>query len=556
MKNKYLLLILFVLLFLGSLWVRTINSDKSPNSLGFDEAGLGYNAYSLLKTGKDEWGYKLPLSLRSFNDYKPALYSYLSIPIIGIFGLNQGTTRAVSALSGSFSIIIFVLIFHQITKMSWGKSLFVGSLFSLLPWRIHFSRVALETNLSAAWFSLMVFGLLNYQKKWGKLVIVLGGLMSIYSYHSARLAAPALILLFLVDPLGRSLRKIWTERKGLMVSTSIVLLIIVFSLPIFNAGVGVMNRFSTTNLFAKLYPYAPTEILNNKLPLLSITNNPLYYLSGMIFGRVASYVSPRNLLETGYHWIIKSAMVIPNNGMFGYWGVFLFVLGIIPFLRKITEEKNFRLVFYWIVAGALPAAVTWEWYHPFRSLNLFPALEVIAGLGLLALIDSFGKIKNAVVRIGLIGVFSIITLTFLIFNLANEIGYSAWLANGEFQPGGYKDGAPILKQLIDKYPRVYIDTPHAQSHIFFMFYLPIDPAIMQNVDRKYHLENGMSDKVFNFDKFVYKKFDWPVDRYEQNYIYWTSSEVKEDEISQVPGAKLYKVYDDFGLWRVSIITKD
>jgi len=475
---------------------------------------------------------------------------------MNLFGLSQSSTRAVSAIAGSLSVIFWILIFRKVTGSGWGVSLIAGGLFSLLPWRIHFSRVALETNLSAACFSLMILGLIFYQKKWGKFITVLGGVLAIYSYHSARMAAPILIALVILDPLGVGLKRMWAQRIRIAKSMFPILVIVLLSLPIFNSGFGVMNRFSATNIFAKLYPYAPTEIVGMERPFLNLTNNPVYYLTGMLFGRVAAYVSPRNLLETSYHWVMKSAMVIPDNGMFGYWGVFFFVLGIVPFLREFTKKKEFRLIFYWIMAGALPAAVTWEWYHPFRSLNLFPALEIIAGLGLVLMLDLLRKISNSVLRVALYTVFICITATTLIFNLANELGYSAWLNNGEFQPGGYKEGAATLRKLFDKYPIVYVDTPHAQSHIFFMFYLPIDPVIIQNVDRKYHLEDGMSDRVFNFDKFVYKKYDWPNDKFKHNFIYWTSSEVKEDGLLETPGAKLYKVYDSFGRWTVSIITKD
>ncbi len=100
MKNKIYLALLTLIVGIGAL-LRFYALDKSPPSLGFDEAALGYNAYSIMLTGKDEYGNFLPLSLRSFNDYKPALYAYLSIPFIKIFGLNANSVRAVSALAGS-----------------------------------------------------------------------------------------------------------------------------------------------------------------------------------------------------------------------------------------------------------------------------------------------------------------------------------------------------------------------------------------------------------------------------------------------------------------------
>ena len=103
--KKGIVFIIFAVIIIAGVFVRFWGLDKSPASLGFDEAALGYNAYSLLKTGRDEYGNFLPISLRSFNDFKPALYSYLTIPFVYFGGLNDATTRMVSATAGVVSLI-------------------------------------------------------------------------------------------------------------------------------------------------------------------------------------------------------------------------------------------------------------------------------------------------------------------------------------------------------------------------------------------------------------------------------------------------------------------
>jgi len=136
-----------VLIILLNFFVRAYGVSKSPPSVNYDEAALGYNAYSILKTGRDEYGNFLPLSLRSFNDYKPALYAYLSIPFIAIFGLNGFSIRLVSVVAGTMASIFLFLFLNKFFK----NKIFVLFSFLLLsfqPWRLHFSRVALETNLS------------------------------------------------------------------------------------------------------------------------------------------------------------------------------------------------------------------------------------------------------------------------------------------------------------------------------------------------------------------------------------------------------------------------
>ena len=70
-----------------------------PTGPYWDEAAIGYNAYSILETGRDEYGIPYPISFRSFNDYKPPLYIYLTVPAVALFGLNIWSVRLISVLS-------------------------------------------------------------------------------------------------------------------------------------------------------------------------------------------------------------------------------------------------------------------------------------------------------------------------------------------------------------------------------------------------------------------------------------------------------------------------
>ena len=190
MNNKIYLLFVIVIVSIG-LILRTVGLDNSPPSLGFDEASLGYNAYSILKTGKDEYGNWFPLSLRSFNDYKPALYAYLTVPFIYFLGLNAVAVRFPSAIAGTISIIFLFLILRKYIKNKW-FTLFCFFVLSLEPWRLHFSRNAFETNLSAMFFSIGAYLLLTAKSKIRMLFCAMFFSLAAYSYHSARLSAPFL----------------------------------------------------------------------------------------------------------------------------------------------------------------------------------------------------------------------------------------------------------------------------------------------------------------------------------------------------------------------------
>ena len=105
MNTKYMALVILIVIMglAATLRVWRLGVDGRP--LLWDEAALGYNAYSILKTGKDEYGTFLPLSIRSFDDYKPPLYTYLTVPSVALFGLSVWSTRLPSAVMGILAVV-------------------------------------------------------------------------------------------------------------------------------------------------------------------------------------------------------------------------------------------------------------------------------------------------------------------------------------------------------------------------------------------------------------------------------------------------------------------
>jgi hypothetical protein len=547
---------LLILLIGISLFVRVVGLEKSPLSLGFDEASLGYNAYSLYLTGKDEYGNPLPLSLRSFNDFKPALYAYLAIPFIHFLDLNQTAVRAPSALMGTISLLFMLLIFKRLSKQSWIISILIIMFLSFLPWRLHFSRVAFESNVSMAFFTGAVWCLLNYERnRLYKIFLIIFSTLAIYSYHGARLAIPILLVFYLTDKNRKSLKK-----PKISILKSFWPLLAIFSLyiPMFletRAG-NILTRFSQTNVFTHFYPYSPSELTVFSNPLFNILGNPIYFLGGILSGHVFSYLSPQNLSLLIYPGVIKSAQVISGSGMFGYIGGLFFVLGLGLSLNKLVKDREWRILGYWFLSGIAPAALTWEWFYPLRSLNAFPSMEIVIGMGIVFVIHKLWGLKNAPFKYFLVGALTATLVMSSIYNTLNELNYGAWETNGEFQPGGYKEGAPLLSSLMDKYDTIYIDSAHAQNYTIFWFYLKYPPEKVQQIAGLRNRPGVEGPPTFDFDKFKYRKYDWPTVKKENSFVFWTSSEVKDDEILSTPGAKLYRINSPLDNWPVTIITKD
>lgn len=539
--------------------VRVIGLDISPQSIGYDEASLGYNAYSILLTGKDEYGMRLPLSLRSYNDFKPALYAYLEIPFIKVFGLNQSSVRLPSAVLGTISLIFLFLILKRVTNKSIPALIGVLILISFLPWRLHFSRVAFEANISMAFFTGIVWCLMNFNKNFiYKLGTIAFSTLAIYSYHSARIAVPAFLFLTIIDPFSFKPKVFLKNPIAFTKRLWPLLLVLLLYLPLFfefKASL-ILTRFGQTNVFNHFYPFTPQELILTKNIWLNPLANPIYYILGMLTGHIASYLSPQNLALLIYPGVIKSAQAIGSTGMIGFVGGILFIVGLVTNFREIVLNKEKRIVAYWILAGIVPAAVTWEWFYPLRSLNIYPAIDLIIGLGLITICDHLTKYKNKALAF----LWAIVLITIVVatsfYNLISEYNYGAWETRGEFQPGGFKESANLLNTLKDKYPVIYINSSQAQSYEIFWFYLKYPPANIQNLSNRRNTPGIEGPPTIDFDNFVYKKLDWPNDKYKNNFVFWTDSEVKEKEINETKGAKLYKIFGPTGNWTASVITKD
>ncbi len=190
LNNKLLIVIIFFAFIL-----RIVSLSSFPTGFTQDEAALGYDAYSLLETGKDQWGEAFPLSFRSFGDFKMPLYTYLAAPSVHIFGLNVFAVRLPNALFGTLTVLATFLMVYELTKRK--NFALISSLFmAISPWATSLSRGAFEANLTAFFIPIGVWAFYKAIKspRWIWVAACSFGL-NIFSYHSARLFTPFLILI-------------------------------------------------------------------------------------------------------------------------------------------------------------------------------------------------------------------------------------------------------------------------------------------------------------------------------------------------------------------------
>ena len=96
--------IILIFILITGLFFRTFQLGENPSGLFCDEASIGFDAYSLLSTGHDQWGVKWPLFFKAFGEYKSPVMTYSAIPFVAIFGLNDFSIRLASVFWGMIGI--------------------------------------------------------------------------------------------------------------------------------------------------------------------------------------------------------------------------------------------------------------------------------------------------------------------------------------------------------------------------------------------------------------------------------------------------------------------
>lgn len=193
MKKLFTEIILILLILLLGFLIRIYKVNANPPGFFCDEAAIGYNAYSLLKTGIDEYGKSFPFFFRSFGDYRNPVPIYLMIPSIAVLGLNEFSIRLTSVIAGSLTILFLYLIGEKLFNPRVG--LISAFFLAISPWHIHFSRFGSEYIFFPFLFSLAFFVFLIGLKKRGYLILAsfLFG-TTLYTYYPAWLVVPLFII--------------------------------------------------------------------------------------------------------------------------------------------------------------------------------------------------------------------------------------------------------------------------------------------------------------------------------------------------------------------------
>lgn len=463
MKNKLFLIITILIAFL----IRIYQVGNYP-SLLWDEAALGYNAYSIIQTGKDEYGQILPIIFKSFGDYKPGFYVYLSIPFIKFFGLNQLSVRLPSIILGSLLPFLIYLLIKEINPKSHKVALIAALITAFNPYNIHFSRGAWETNILTFELVLACFYFyryLNRQKnKYLLFSAILFGL-TLFTYQAGKMISLFLIIILFI-----------LHFKSLNIKKFILNFIIplgIFAIPIaygllFNSN---SNRLKVVSLFS--YPRSETETQliiseTNKLDYSVFYNRSIFFIRNFL-SRYFNHFSPRFLgFEGDWQNPRHSA---PYIGIILYPSLIFLCIGLFFGLSRKNLDKLNLFFLFWLVVAPIPAALTRDSVQSVRSMSLSIPLIYFVSLGIFATLEKF-KSKLLII------VISISYLLSFIYYADLYLTHTVTKSPYDYLYG-YNQAMKFLIDNQNKYQNIVFSDFYGQPYIFYLFFSNYSPTEYQ-----------------------------------------------------------------------------
>lgn len=473
MKKEKIILISIVLL---AIVLRFYALDKIPIGFIPEEISTGWNAYSLLKTGRDEWGNLLPIFFKETGGYKLALNSYLIVPVMAILGPTELAVRIPTAVAGILSVILVYFLTLFLFKKK-NIALAASLLLALSPWHISMGRYGVDVNWG---IPLFLFGLLTFLKSYRQpKLLILSAIsfgLSYYTYFNydvfTTLFLGALFLLTAKIQFAPSRRKfslLFIGIVGIFLLPYIIspTLLTRFSQATSVSQVGFVNRINEhRGACDDYYPPVLCRVFYNKVTErgLELSRNYINHFSTSTFFLYGSKLGLSGM---------------PDNWGLFYPLEFLFiVLGIIIIVKKKMYSRELVL---WALLAFIPSSLASE-AHVWRMLTIVPLPHIVAAIGAVALLHQLRKKSWLVIGVGVL-----LAVFVSRFWLDYTAYFPFWQAKNSYF--GFRSAYAYLLPKAAEYDAVVVAPPglgFEQLYIYYVFYSQLDPSILQkeiDVDR-------------------------------------------------------------------------
>lgn len=464
-----LLLICFLFLF-----TRLYKINDIPPSVYWDEASIGYNAYSIAETGKDEWGRRYPLDFEAFGEYKLPVYIYTTALSVKLLGLNELAVRLPAVLFSLGVILMSFLLAEKLTKNT-KVGLLTAFFLTISQWFLIVSRTGFEATAGLLFFTAGIYFFISAMEG-RKRFLVLGMIsfiLTLYSYNSFLIITPVTTFILAAIYFKQLCSYI---RKNIILSIFCLLILIA-------GGIGIIGSI-TSDRTARL----------DEVGISGAYNHRKYQTLFTVASNYFSHFNPRFLFLAGDG---NGRIQQPGFGQINLIYLPLLVLGVIYILRK--RKKELILILVLLLLAPIPASITRESPHALRSISAVPFIAMISSLGILKLASFFNK-GLYLVAVGL-------TLAvFINYYYSFISGYNKQTAP-DWQYG-YKAFFDKYKASFDKFDNILISDRYNQPYIFALFYLKYNPDKFRSKVNYHTSIRRKTSLVKSFGKLTFINIDY------------------------------------------------
>lgn len=496
-KYRNILFLIFIVLI--AIFLRFYQLGTVPNGLTGDEAAFGYNAYSILHTGTDEYGKFLPIVLRSFDDYKSALYSYLSIPFVWIFGLTPFSSRFASSLLSSLTVFLVYIISKKLLKNNF-ISLLSALIFAISPWGIIVARTTGDVTADLFFLLLLAYCLLKIDESRGKVWMLLSivcGALAILSSQIARIYVIVIPILFISFFLFKGNKNILRSKLFYL---TIIFTLFVIAYSLFAS----VNRLNQISIFSspQTQLVMQEQIREDRYTPVFVTrifHNKFVNYSRSIIENYSQYFTLDFLVLNGGY---PKRERIPNTGLLFIWEIPFLLFGVYSSFKSKSKEKLF-LVAWWLLF-TVPAAFTFdEIPNVHRTIIVLPAISILISIGIYEFYKYLKNIKFKIVAVFILSVLILVaSYEFLYFQhqyFVHQQVHEPWY-HGE----AYNDLIPAINKYYPFYKKIIISKTVGGPYIYILFFNRYDP-------KKYQQEGSKRDLDYTgFDKYYFVPLDCPL----------------------------------------------
>ncbi len=482
--------LLLGILLLGTL-LRLYGLGGIPAGLHRDEAFLGYNAYSILKTGRDMNGDFLPLHLRSFIN-SPAGYSYATILPIATFGLNAFSVRLPAALFGIATIYLTYLLAKELSK-SERVALVSSALLAISPWHINLSRTSTENVLVVFFITLGCYLYARWLTERNVLRLV-GAFASfgltMLLYQAPRAFLPLYIPLLVLLTLPKAKQHIQLILFLACLFIYIPLLLILTS-PTLSLRLHTVGIPASGNVQLMIEESIREDGVAHITPLVSRTfHNKALGFTGQFLENYFSHWSYSFLFtDKG----LPDRYRVPSTPLVYFIELPLLLIGLILLVTKKSWQS--KLLLGWILIAPIGSSLAFDDVPNLqRTLVIFPALSIIAAIGAARL--------TPLIRTVIATVYVASIVVYLHAYYVHLPSHRPW-----FRHEGYEElVSEIQKRKLD-YPSIVITNRETAPTIFFLFYSAYDPARFQQ--QTVSIAGDDRDRT-SFNKYVFTTEECPL----------------------------------------------